>query len=153
MQEGLQSTDRQMALELKRCCPLGRSRAGKAGRLRKGTTFSEKITKYLFRQHEVQRTQQQTRLLCRWAFFYTRYTGFVTWWNMLIQTVNPLLMSVSSDREKKIYIQIYNHFTTSWGEIIFEFHAASSRRTNNTRLLKCFKDNPVIKFSASILIS
>ena len=29
-----------MALELKRCSPLGRSRAGKAGRLRKGTTLS-----------------------------------------------------------------------------------------------------------------
>lgn len=29
-----------MALELNRCSPLGRSRAGKAGRLRKGTTLS-----------------------------------------------------------------------------------------------------------------
>lgn len=34
------TSDLQMALELKRCCPLGRSRAGKHGRLRKGTTFS-----------------------------------------------------------------------------------------------------------------
>lgn len=34
-----------MALELKRCTPLGRSKAGKDGRLRKGTTLSGKEKK------------------------------------------------------------------------------------------------------------
>lgn len=41
----MQFTDRQMALELKRYCPLGRAKAGNVGRLRKGTTLSGKMEK------------------------------------------------------------------------------------------------------------
>lgn len=109
-----------MALALKRCCPLGRSRAGKTGCPRKGTTLSEKKNK-----------QIETSLASRCAVWWPVWWDFLPGWGILIWNVNPLWRGCITRKKR--------HTSCAKTELLSCFFREYQKTPNSCH--KCFEDN------------